>query len=340
MNNSEKISSYKKDNNKITKSKFVFIFIPIAIVLVIFCVIAVGLLIIKYKATINEQKRQESYDLVMSYKQETNDEGIAVDMLDNPYFMEKMDGYEYPSPKEISYYSSITNTKRHAYVILPVNYDEDKEYPVLYLMHGLHGSHKTWLNKKADIILYNLYYFNNAKEMIVVLPNSEVNEQENGDDLEFDELVKIYDKVEDDLIECLMPYINENYSTKNGKENTAIAGNSMGGRATMDIAFHHQDLFGYVGAFSSANVLSNGKYNSKMPPVLDDVVIDDRFGGFKLIMLNVGRSDDVCGICTYQLHERMVENGIEHIFYDVEGGHQNTVWQNALYNFGMRLFKE
>ena len=70
-----------------------------------------------------------------------------------------------------------------------------------------------------------------------------------------------------------------------------------------------------------------------------DHFIDPEYGGFHLLMLMVGRSDTVCGDVTYALHEQMTEAGIEHIFYDVEGGHQNIVWQNALYNFCLQLKK-
>ena len=59
-------------------------------------------------------------------------------------------------------------------IFLPADYDEDKEYPVLYLLHGLDGSHRTWRNKSADIILQNLYYFDDVPEMFVVCPNCEV----------------------------------------------------------------------------------------------------------------------------------------------------------------------
>lgn len=286
-----------------------------------------------------EEYKQQIKNQVAQYKQPVNDEGIAVNMLDNPYFQKKMPGFEYPKPQEISYHSTVTDTDRHAYVILPVNYSEDKEYPVLYLLHGLHGSHRTWLNKGADIILYNLYYFYDAREMIVVLPNNNVNQREDDEGLSLGELVADFDKIETDLIECLMPYINENYSTATGRENTAIAGNSMGGRETMNLAFNHQDVFGYVGVFSSSYVLEQPGYWGTLKPLLSDLTIDPKQGDFKLLMLAVGKSDNVCGQWTYMFHRRMNENGIKHIFYDTEGGHQNKVWQNALYNFGTRIFK-
>ena len=137
-----------------------------------------------------------------------------------------------------------------------------------------------------------------------------------------------------------MPYINSHYSVKPGRENTAVAGNSMGGRNALNTAFRHPELFGYVGAFSSARVLGDpdSSGQSAMAPLIREFTVDPSAGNFEMLMLCVGRQDDVCGAETYRIHENMTENGVEHIFYDMEGGHQNTVWQNALYNFGLRLF--
>ena len=60
---------------------------------------------------------------------------------------------------------------------------------------------------------------------------------------------------------------------------------------------------------------------------------------FQLLFLAVGRSDNVCGNVTYELDNYMNQQGMKHLFYDTTGGHQNVVWQNALYNFGKRLFR-
>ena len=175
--------------------------------------------------------------------------------------------------------------------------------------------------------------------MIVVFPNSAVNEEENTDNLSIKEKVKVYDLTGEDLISSLMPYVNSHYSVKTGKENTALAGYSMGGRETLYTAFNHQDLFGYIGAFSSEYVLGDLGYHSTIPSLVDNFTIDPDKGGFDLIMLCVGRQDDDCGEETYRIHDNMSLNGINHIFYDIEGGHENSVWQNALYNFAIKIFR-
>lgn len=276
---------------------------------------------------------------IEDYNRKANKDGISIiDMDNDPYFMQIQDGYKYETAKTIKYYSSVTKTKRHAKVLLPVNYDKKKNYPVLYLLHGLGGSHNTWINKDADIIIQNLMYFENVPEMIVVFPNSQVNKREDTEGLSLNEQANAFDKTEEDLIKNLMPYINRHYRVKTGKENTAIAGNSMGGRNAITIAFKHQELFGYVGGFSSSHVIDDSNSSSVLKATLKDFIIKDKNDTFKKIMLCVGDKDYVCGGESYIIHDRMNNNGINHVFYKREGGHENKVWQNGLYNFLKMIF--
>lgn len=287
-----------------------------------------------------EAQRQEIRAQVRSFDQPVNEDGIAVDLSENPYFMTELSGFEYSQPETITYDSEVTGTQRQASVLLPADYSPEKKYPVLYLIHGLYGSHRTWINKGGDIILQNLTYLWDVPEMIVVFPDCSVNWEGSIDDLSLAEMVEVYDRIEEEMVTSLMPYITSHYSVKEGRENTAVAGNSMGGRNALNLAFRHPDLFGYVGAFSSARVLGDPAASAgmEMPPLIPEFTVNAQAGAFKEILVCVGRQDDVCGAESYRIHENMTKNGVKHIFYDMEGGHDDTVWQNALYNFGRRLF--
>ncbi len=299
----------------------------------------IALIIIITSVVIQNKNKQRIRKTIEVYNQKVNNQDIVVDLSDNPYFLERQSGYDYREPETITYQSQITGTERHAMVFLPADYTDQKKYPVLYLLHGLDGSHRTWKNKSADIILQNLYYFNDAPEMIVVCPNSAVNQEENTDGADIADKIKAYDLTGKEVVENLMPFINSHYSVKTGREYTAIAGNSMGGRNALYTAFTHPQLFGYVGAFSSEHVLKNGTVCGIMPPLLKDLSLPPDMEMFKLLMLCVGKSDEICGNVTYELHNVMTKSGMDHIFYDMEGGHDDTVWQNALYNFARKIFK-
>ena len=90
-------------------------------------------------------------------------------------------GYDYTEGDEIehiTYYSSVAGADKHANVILPVDYDPEKSYPVLYLLHGLMSDEYSWidgvynLEMGANYIVQNAHYFDGAPEMIVVCVNS------------------------------------------------------------------------------------------------------------------------------------------------------------------------
>ncbi len=272
----------------------------------------------------------------LRYVQEVNEDGIAVDLSDNPYYMKKIIGFEYNKAKRISYHSEVTDAEKHAYVLLPPTYDEDKKYPVLYLLHGWGGSDKTWLNKKADIIIQNAFYLDDVEEMIVVFPNSCVNQEESVPKEDFIADSKIYDLTEKDLMTSLMPYINEHYSTYTDREHTAIAGYSLGGKESLYTAFTHQDIFGYVGSFSTVSPIPD-ENGVEYAATMTDFVIDENVGGFQYMLINTGVDDPyIEGVHTVE--NALTKNGISHVYYEMEGKHENKVWQNALYNYLRHIF--
>ncbi len=300
----------------------------------------IGVFMIIWTAVQRKQRENSKAQVqaeIAEYSRQQNAEGLVTETPD-PYFIKKQKGYRYRQPDVIKYYSEVTDTTRHAMVFLPADYSAKKQYPVLYLLHGYGGSHKTWRNKKADIILQNLYYFEDVPEMIVVCQNCNVNKDESVDDLGMEDSTAAFDGSADDLVTSLMPYIESHYPVKTGAENTAIAGNSMGGRNSIYAAYKYPKRFGYVGAFSSGPVVEAANGSDWMPCLMQELSADTK--PFDLLMIVTGKTDGICGKYSYQLDEYMTKLGIEHIFYDTTGGHQNVVWQNALYNFARKLFTQ
>lgn len=285
----------------------------------------------------NKVQRQVDAEFA-GYEQAANADGIVVETPD-PYFIKKQTGYTYRAPETIRYDSAVTGGSRQAMVFLPADYDEKKSYPVLYLLHGYGGSHRTWKNKHADVILQNLYYFEGVPEMIVVCPNCNVNEKNSVQGLDTLESTKAFDGTTQDLVTSLMPFIRQHYSIKEGRDNTAIAGNSMGGRNALYAGYTYPDRFGYIGSFSSGPLLEGVNNTDMIPGLMTDLKLPEGAQPFSLLLLMVGRSDEMWKSTTYELHAYMEDNGIDHIFYDTEGGHQTTVWQNGLYNFARKLFR-
>lgn len=134
--------------------------------------------------------------------------------------------------------SEILKEEREFAIYLPKSYNDstDKNYPVLYLLHGGGGSHKDWSERGhlADVA-NQLIASNEAAEMIIVCPEAGKTFMNYFNNPEW--------RYEDYFFEELIPYIEENYRAKTGKRNRAIAGLSMGGGGTVVYASHHPEMF-------------------------------------------------------------------------------------------------
>lgn len=239
---------------------------------------------------------------------------------------------------EIEYWSTVTNTSRKANVILPKDYDDSKKYPVLYLLHGIGGDENEWKNAGSEYILGNLSAELQAPQMITVLPNvrARSNDGNNPEDIFTIEHFQAFDRFKEDLQKCLMPYIKEHFSILEGRENTAIAGLSMGGRETLYIGLTMPEVFGSVGAFSPAFGVFPYTNNSVTEPGLfkkEDFRVREAYKDSTFLMIMTGDNDTVVWDEPMRYHEVLQDNGTEHLFYITRGGHDFDVWSNGLYNF-------
>src|SRR4051812_5523253 len=66
------------------------------------------------------------------------------------------------------YDSKTVGVRRRTLVYTPPGFSKNKKYPVLYLLHGIGGDEKEWLNGgKPQVILDNLYADTKIEPMIV-----------------------------------------------------------------------------------------------------------------------------------------------------------------------------
>lgn len=252
--------------------------------------------------------------------------------------------------------------KRKAKVILPKDYDPEKEYPVLYMQHGIFGNEDSLTGDNVQNVIWNAIANGDAEEMIAVFPNACANEYGAAVDSEGNPIggdtsrgfnlthYAAYNNFLNDLEQCLMPYINEKYSTLTGRENTAICGFSMGGRVTLHIGFTLQSKFRYIGAFCPApgifkhndnGVDEEGLFMPQSTFTLQDEYMDDT-----LVLIAAGTNDGVVKEFPLSYHEALDTNGVPHIFYKTKGGdsengsggHDGTVYKHGLYNFLRRIF--
>jgi predicted alpha/beta superfamily hydrolase len=163
--------------------------------------------------------------------------------------------------------------KRKIDVWLPIGYNTNKKYSVLYMHDGemLFDTSITW-NKKSWLVqdpITKLVKENKIKEVIVVgiwnggeRRHSEYFPQKPFEMLSLDQKATIKEAVRKNnasvfnnhevnsnnylkfIVEELKPYIDKNFSTNSNSNNTFIAGSSMGGLISMYAICEYPNVFG------------------------------------------------------------------------------------------------
>ena len=232
----------------------------------------------------------------------------------------------------VYYHSKTVGSKRKALVYTPPGFSTEKKYPVLYLLHGIGGDEKEWLNNgQPQVILDNLYAENKIEPMIVVMPNGRAMKDDRAVGNIFDSIkVQAFATFEKDLIADLIPFIEKEYPVIKDSEHRAIAGLSMGGGQSLNFGLGNPDMFAWIGGFSSAP-------NTRPP---EQLLPDPKEAGKKLKLLWISCGDND-GLITFsqRTHDYLFKNNVPHIYYIEPGVHDFKVWKNDLYMFSQFLFK-
>ncbi|HLO59155.1 MAG TPA: alpha/beta hydrolase-fold protein [Bacteroidales bacterium] len=232
----------------------------------------------------------------------------------------------------IAYPSKTVGVTRKALIYTPPGFDKEKKYPVLYLLHGIGGDMKEWLNGgQPQIIFDNLYAEGKIEPMIVVMPNGRAMKDDRAIGNIFDkDKVEAFATFEKDLLNDLIPYIEKKFPVLKDQEHRAIAGLSMGGGQSLNFGFGNMDKFAWVGGFSSAP-------NTKLPGQLIPDPAKTK-ASLKLIYLICGNKDRLITFSD-RTSKYLTKNSIPHIYYVDNGYHDFKVWKDGLYMFSQLIFK-
>jgi enterochelin esterase-like enzyme len=232
----------------------------------------------------------------------------------------------------VTYTSKTVDSKRRALIYTPPGYSKKIKYPVLYLLHGIGGDEKEWLNGgKPQVILDNLYADGKIQPMIVVMPNGRAMKDDRaGGNIMAPDRVQAFATFEKDLLNDLIPFIEKKFPVYTDRENRAIAGLSMGGGQSLNFGLGNLDKFAWIGGFSSAP-------NTKMPQELvpDPEVAKQKI---KLLWMSCGASDGLISF-SKRLHDYLLKTNVPHIYFIEPGVHDFKVWKNSLYMFSQLIFK-
>lgn len=245
--------------------------------------------------------------------------------------------------EHITYFSKKANRNKGANVWLPPGYDKNQKYPVFYVNHGYGGDESSMINGMGVLeIATTLIKSGEAEPMIIVFTNQYTDPQHEKQTGNGQADVPGYDNFVEDLPDSLMPYIESHYPVKTGRENTAIAGFSMGGREALYIGMKCCDKIGYIGGGAPApGIFPTRDQFMNHPGVMskDEIRIDPPYSPY-LLMIAGGTNDGMVNDYPKQYSDLFTQHGTENIYISVPGGgHDSSTVIPLMYNFIRHLFK-
>jgi enterochelin esterase family protein len=241
---------------------------------------------------------------------------------------------------EVTYYSKSLKRFRRMHVYTPPGYESGRgKYPIFYLLHGAFDCDDSWTSVgRAGFILDNLIAAGKAKPMVVVMPAGHTGPWMFGRRLPIDEFVQ-------DFVNDIMPYAENNYRVYTDRQHRAIAGLSMGGAQTLNIAIPNPKKFAYVGVFSSGIFGITGRgfgadpnrptWEERHKQVLDGPELKR---GLKLVWFATGKDDFLIETSRATV-EMLKKHGLDVVYKESAGGHTWINWRDYLNEFAPQLFR-
>lgn len=282
---------------------------------------------------------------------EANIDFTAVDTIPPAYLIKLQDNsgtIEKISYQTKDYFGDSSEITKSAYVYLPYDYDDTKQYNVLYLMHGIGGSINEWgMNSDSSQVkamMDNLINNGEIEPFIVITPNGR-SSADFSSSSDYNSFYLFGQELRNDLI----PYIDSKYSTyaeydENGydltvaRDHRAMAGLSMGGMQTINIGMGEcLDIISYFGAFSAAPTTNPASTIVNKLKEFEDYEINFFYNicgtGDNVAIAAASAAVDTLANLTDRL-----EVDKNFIWQKVPGGHSFGVWYLGFFNFANMVF--
>lgn len=224
-------------------------------------------------------------------------------------------------------------------VVTPDNYSSNSSYPVVYLLHGFGGHHKTWINIEP-----NLNQWSNDNDVIIVCPNGK-------NSWYWDSPTDSTYRYETFVSQELVEHVDSNYPTVATRQGRAITGLSMGGHGAMWLSIRHKDTYGAAGSTSGGVDIRPFPNNWEMqnqlgtlannPEVWDaHTVINqlDKLNDGELALIIDCGYDDFFLEVNNAFHQKLLERGIMHDYIVRAGKHNGVYWKNSIH-YQLLFFK-
>ena len=216
-----------------------------------------------------------------------------------------------------TYFSDVSGTKQTYIVYVPPCYDvTTTRYPTIYLIHGAGVDDTHWESLGLFKVMDEGIQAGKLAPAIIVLPggDAELYMNTSGDRGSY----------EAQIVDELIPTVDNLFRTNPRPEMRAIGGISRGGVWALEIGFRHPGLFNIVGGHSPCLNLNGA------PPEFDPLkMTDNPTLKTQRIFLDAGDRDD-CKIGADEQHLALDNSGVAHVYKIWPGGHENALWEAHL----------
>lgn len=203
--------------------------------------------------------------------------------------------------------------------------------PVVYLLHGYGGDHTTWLGIKPE-----LSAIADREGILFVCPDA-------SNSWYMDSPACASIRYETFVTSELISFIDRNYPVIRNRSGRAVTGLSMGGYGALTLAMKHPELFGAAGSTSGGLDIRPFPRNWELDYLLGEQrMYPDRWEAFTpinmisqlgnsdlRIIIDCGYSDFFLGV-NQAFHQKLLEYGIAHDFYQRPGSHNADYWRNSI----------
>lgn len=270
---------------------------------------------------------------------ESNNNSWSLVHIPGAAFMDTAD-VPHGAVAEVTYYSTVLQRFRRMHVYTPPGYElGGGKYPVFYLLHGAGDSDNSWSTVgRAGFILDNLIAAKKAKPMIVVMPAGHTSRAPRMPGSQ------AADPFPQEFMNDILPYVEKHYRVLADRAHRAIAGLSMGGAHTLNIAIPNLERFGYVGVFSSGifGIVPRPNMPPQQGPSWEErnkAALENAKArqGLKLFWFATGSEDFLVETsrATVALFKKY---GFPAEYKETGGAHTWIVWRNYLNEFASKLF--
>ncbi len=229
-------------------------------------------------------------------------------------------------------YSASMKKIIRAVVITPDTYDGNKDFPVVYLLHGYSGNYSNWIKSAPSMRDAADVY-----QTIIVCPDGAFSSW--YWDSPIDPTMSYETYVSNELV----AWVDSKYKTIKSRAGRGITGLSMGGHGALYLAFKHQDVFGTAGSMSGGVDIRPfpnnwemakrlGKYADAPENWEKNTVINmlHLLTPNSLALIIDCGSEDFFYRVNNNLHEKLLERNIPHDYISRPGGHNWPYWNNAV----------